>query len=137
MELYQNLAAKPLGQSGSADESSTAKAADDASLIAAGRRLPKPRKVQGGRIVHYATGAALGAFYCVAADRWAATTSGFGSAFGSATMLALDDVGVPAFGWGAPPWDSPANTHLYSLSSHLVFGVALEGARRLGTAALV
>ena len=64
-----------------------------------------------------------------------AVTIGFGSAFGIATMLVLDDLATPAFGWGPWPGLEPG-VHLYSLTSHLVFGLALEGVRRGGTALL-
>ena len=52
---------------------------------------------------------------------------------GLATMLLLDDLLVPAAGWG--PWpkaEVPGNA--YGLASHLVFGITLEGARRAGEA---
>jgi len=42
---------------------------------------------------------------------------------------------VPAAGWG--PWpqaEVPGNA--YGLASHLVFGVAMEGARRAGAGAI-
>ena len=41
-------------------------------------------------------------------------------------MLVLDDLLVPAMGWGPWPGLEPG-VHLYSLTSHLVFGVAQAG----------
>jgi uncharacterized membrane protein YagU involved in acid resistance len=43
---------------------------------------------------------------------------------------------VPAVGLSAPPWESSASTHLYSLSAHLVFGLTVELVRR-GTRSLL
>jgi len=60
----------------------------------------------------------------------------WGSAYGVGNALLFDEAAVPAAGLGQVPWDTPASTHLYTLASHLVFGTAAEGMRRLVRAAI-
>lgn len=136
MEAYQTGAAPLFGQGGSNDDPSTVKAADSASRLATGTPVTQRRRQRAGRDVHYATGTALGLLYAVVALFWPPVTIAFGAAFGIVVAILLDDFAVPAFGWGPPPWRTPPATHLYSLSAHLVFGVALEGVRRLVVALL-
>ena len=135
MEGFQAIAAKPLGQE-SGGEPSTEKAADDASTILRGRPLPKPTRKRAGNGVHYLTGAVLGAGYGVLAIFWPAVTLWYGVAFGIATAILLDEIAVPAMGWAGPPWETPLKTHAFGLASHIVFGAALEGTRRLLVALL-
>ncbi|MXQ14842.1 DUF1440 domain-containing protein [Microvirga makkahensis] len=94
-------------------------------------RLPKPRQKEiAGPAVHYAVGAALGGLYGVAAEIAPGVTAGAGLRFGAAVAVALDEGVVPAIGLSGPPWESPSSTHLYALSSHLVFGLTAEIVRR-------
>lgn len=130
MDLFQRAAASAFGQTGSNDDPATVKAADSAKQLFTGDRVTQKHRETSGTLVHYAAGAALGAGYALAARRWPDTTAGFGLAFGIGTATVLDDVAVPAFGWGPSPLETPASTHAYGLASHAVFGVALEGTRR-------
>ncbi len=131
MELYQTVAAKPFGQDGGG-ESSTSKAADDLDRTLTGRAVPKGGRASAGRLVHYGTGLVLGVIYVVAAAWKPDVTILFGVAFGIVTAIVLDYIAVPAFGWGAPAWKTPFSTHLYGLTAHIVFGASLEAARRIG-----
>ena len=83
---------------------------------------------------HYLTGLVLGLGYALVATHWPPITWGFGIAFGIATMIVLDYVAVPLLRLGPAAWKTPLATHLYSLTSHIVFGVVLEGVRRGGMA---
>lgn len=134
--LYQAVAAPALGQDDSDEEPANVKAADDAGLIATGDRLPPAVKPLAGSAVHYATGIALGLGYAAAAGAAPRVTAGFGVPFGLAVALVLDDVLVPAFGWGDWPTGTSAATHAYGLSTHALFGAVLEGGRQLTLAAL-
>lgn len=134
MNRFQALAAPPLGMDKGNDDPATVKAADTLSCAVEGRPVTQKHRAAAGSAVHYATGAALGIGYALAARRWPETTDGFGLPFGTATMLVFDDLLVPAAGWG--PWPTTAAGNAYSLGSHLVFGATLEAARRLGGAAL-
>ncbi|MBI0476288.1 DUF1440 domain-containing protein [Sphingomonas sp. MA1305] len=127
MDRFQALAGALSGDSdGSDEEPATAKAADAIVAHTVGGTVPQPDKPLAGQLVHYALGAALGVAYGIAAEFRPGVTAGYGSAFGTATAALLDEGAVPAAGLGAAPWNSPASTHLYGLSSHLVFGATAE-----------
>ena len=130
MDVFQRLAAPAFGQSGSNDDPATVKAADSAKRLVTGDAVTQKHRETAGTVVHYVTGAVLGAGYALAARRWPQTTAGFGLAYGVTIATVLDDAAVPAFGWGPAPTDTPASTHAYGLASHAVFGLALEGTRR-------
>ncbi|MES2754087.1 MAG: DUF1440 domain-containing protein [Pseudomonadota bacterium] len=136
MSGYQAATAGLFGQDQSNDDPANVKAADDASKATTGKPVTQKRRQQAGSAVHYATGAALGIFYAVLVLYWPLAACLFGVAFGVAVAVVLDDLVVPAFGWGPWPWATPLNTHLYGLTAHAVFGAALEGVRRLGLSLL-
>jgi putative membrane protein len=114
----------------------TAKVASVLSENVLHHRLSPYQKDIADPAVHYAVGAALGGLYGVAAEFAPQVTAGAGLPFGTAVAVVLDEGVVPAVGLSAPPWDSSASTHLYSLSSHLVFGLTVELVRR-GTRSLL
>lgn len=134
MNLYQGVAAPLFGQAPGSGDPATVKAADTASKAATGEPVTQRRRAAAGSAAHYATGVALGIIYAYAVLAWPPAAIGVGAGFGVVTMLLLDDLLVPAMGWG--PWPTSLASHAYSLSSHLVFGVVLEGARRIGGALL-
>lgn len=134
--LFQAAAAPALGQDGDDHDPSNVKAAQSASKATTGQPLPEPAKQPAGSLVHYATGAALGLGYAALVAGWRPASTGFGTAYGTAVALVLDDALVPAFGWGPWPWQTAPATHAYGLSTHLVFGAVLEGGRRLALSAL-
>ncbi|MCP3736234.1 DUF1440 domain-containing protein [Sphingomonas sp. RP10(2022)] len=136
MDLFQRAAASAFAQDGGDDDPATVKAADSAKELVTGEPVTQKHRESAGTLVHYATGAALGVGYALAARAWPETTAGFGTAFGIGVSTVLDDVAVPAFGWGAAPTDTPPSTHAYGLASHAVFGAALEGTRRVVVEAL-
>ncbi|MGP7794815.1 DUF1440 domain-containing protein [Sphingomonas sp. CLY1604] len=137
MNLFQSVAASAFGQDGdSDDEPATVKAADSAKQLVADAPVADDHRKAAGNLVHYATGAALGVGYALAARRWPESTAGFGLAYGIGVATLLDDAAVPALGWGPSPTETPASTHAYGLASHAVFGLALEGTRRGVLAAL-
>lgn len=119
-----------LSGSGDEGEPATAQAADGIAKAVTGEEIAEPQKPLAGQLVHYALGAGLGVAYGVAAEYRPAVTSGYGTAFGLGTAAVLDEAAVPAVGLGEAPWKSAPTTHLYTLASHLVFGVAAELTRR-------
>lgn len=125
MDLFQKGVAAVVDMGGSNDDPATVKAADSVS-----EPVTQKRRESAGVLVHYVTGAALGAGYALAARVWPETTAGFGTAFGVGVATLLDDVAVPAFGWGPSATETPPAIHAYGLASHVVFGAALEGTRR-------
>lgn len=117
-------------------EPATERLADRAAIAVSGEPLPTDRKPAAGNVVHYAFGALLGIGYGVAAEYRPVVTTGFGTVFGAGVALLGDEAAVPALGLAPPPARTPATTHLYGLVSHLVFGAALEGSRRVLRAAV-
>ena len=112
-------------------DSATGRAADLAANAVTGDDVPDAYREAAGRTVHYVTGAALGALYGIIAEYRPAAASGFGSAYGLAAALVLDEGVVPAAGLADPPWQTPASSHGFGIVSHLVYGMALEGVRAL------
>ncbi|MFD1034771.1 DUF1440 domain-containing protein [Sphingomonas hankookensis] len=131
MAAFQSIAAKPFGQDQSDDDPATVKAADKVAIATTGQQVPDAYRAPAGQAVHYLTGAALGGLYGVLTEYRPGAAAGFGSVYGVATSLLLDEATVPAVGLGSAPWDTDAATHAYGATAHLVFGVALEGARSL------
>lgn len=135
MDRFQDVAAPAFGMDGGDDDPATVKAADTFSNVVEGRPVTQKHREAAGSAMHYALGAAIGGGYALAVRQWPELAKGWGVPAGLTTMLLLDDLMVPAAGWG--PWpeaDVPSNA--YGLASHLVFGVAMEGARRAGAAAV-
>ncbi|WP_341208335.1 DUF1440 domain-containing protein [uncultured Sphingomonas sp.] len=133
MDRFQDVAAPAFGMDGGDDDPATVKAADTISEAVEGRPVTQKHRGSAGSALHYALGAAIGAGYALAVRQWPDLAKGWGVPTGLATMLLLDDLLVPAAGWG--PWpkaEVPGNA--YGLASHLVFGITLEGARRAGEA---
>ena len=93
--------------------------------------IPKEDKPTAGAIVHYGFGMALGAVYGAAAAIVPAMASGFGMVYGVTVALVVDEGALPSLGIAEPPREANPATHAYSLSSHLVYGAALEGVRRI------
>jgi hypothetical protein len=108
----------------------TAKAASMLSENVLRHRLSPRQKDIADPAVHSAVGAMLGGLYGVAAELEPRVTVGAGVPFGAAVAAVLDEGVVPAVGLSEPPWKSPTSTHLYSLASHLVFGLTAEVVRR-------
>ena len=118
------------------DEPNTVKAADAVAEASVGEPVPEEYRKPAGTAVHYGFGAFLGAFYGVAVELRPATAAGFGTAYGAAVSLFADEMAMPALGFTPPAPEVPASAHLRGFVSHLVFGAALEGARRLLTRAI-
>ena len=133
MDRFQDVAAPAFGMEGGNDDPATVKAADTFSEAFEGRPVTQKNRQAAGSAMHYVLGAAIGGGYALAVRHWSDLAKGWGVPAGVTTMLLLDDLLVPAAGWG--PWpeaEVPGNA--YGLASHLVFGVAMEGARRAGVA---
>jgi putative membrane protein len=131
MAAFQNRAAPLVKDELGEGDPSTVKAADKVSEAAIGQGVPEPWRENAGQVVHYVTGAALGALYGLIAEYRPEVTKGFGSAFGTMTSLVLDEAAVPAAGLSGKPTETPPAVHAYGLSAHLVYGIALEAVRTL------
>jgi hypothetical protein len=118
------------------DEPNTVKAADAAAKATVREPVPSSYREPVGTAVHYGFGAFLGAVYGAAVEIRPATSAGFGTAYGAAVSLVADELAMPALGFTPPAPEVAASAHLRGFVSHLVFGVALEAARRLLVASL-
>ncbi|HEY0546986.1 MAG TPA: DUF1440 domain-containing protein [Pyrinomonadaceae bacterium] len=95
-----------------------------------GKELTKPEKETAGTAIHYLYGTATGAFYGAAAELAPVVTAGIGMPFGTLVWVAGDEGAVPALGLSKSPTEYPLSTHVYSLASHLVYGLTAEAVRR-------
>jgi putative membrane protein len=112
-------------------EDATVKTAQRISSAIAGHELAADEKKVAGPLVHYAYGTGIGALYGGLAQRLEAATSGFGSAYGAAAWALGEEIAVPALGLGKKPTETPVSQQLQLLAAHLVYGMTLEGVRRL------
>ncbi|MBW3560062.1 MAG: DUF1440 domain-containing protein [Proteobacteria bacterium] len=112
-------------------EPATIKAADAVAQAVTGAPVPAQQRELAGEAMHYATGAGVGGVYGVLAEIAPGPTFGLGAVYGAAVALGVDELLVPALGLSKPARDVPPSQHAYNLASHLVYGLTLEGARRV------
>jgi hypothetical protein len=112
-------------------EPATMKAADAVSEAITGGPVPAEQRELAGEAMHYAAGAGAGGLYGVLAEVAPGPTLGLGAAYGAAVALGVDEALLPALGLSKPAREVPPSEHAYNLASHLVYGVTLEGARRI------
>jgi putative membrane protein len=131
-EPYRRERASPNNQDGTiSDEPASLKLARKTAEPVLGRALTESEKEAGGDLFHYGFGALAGAIYGAAAEVRPRTTAGAGAPFGAAVWLAADEVGLPLVGLAKRPTEYPPSRHAAALGTHLVFGVTVEGVRRL------
>lgn len=92
--------------------------------------LTKPEKEKVGAAVHYAFGVSSGAIYGAVTEVMPAAAVCEGTAFGAAVWALADEAIVPALGLSKSPKEYPPSTHIYSLATHLVYGLTTELVRR-------
>ncbi len=117
-------------------EDATEKLADAVAEKVLGRELLKDEKEVAGAVVHYAFGAAMGGVYGIATEVAPEVSVGLGLPFGAVFWLTADELAVPLLGLAKPPDQYPLSTHVYSLASHLVYGLTAEAVRRVVRGAL-
>ena len=120
-----------IGTGGSRDEPATVKAADAVSGSVTGNPVPEPYEDPAQSAVHYGFGAFVGGVYGLLGEFQPGIRTGFGTAYGAGVAVVADEALVPAIGLAPPPQDVQPEAHAYGFASHLVFGAALEGSRRI------
>lgn len=95
-----------------------------------GHELKESEKKPAGAAVHYAFGTLTGGLYGAMAEVTPQITAGAGLPFGTVFWVVADEVAVPVLGLAKGPTEYPVSTHVYSLASHLVYGVTAELGRR-------
>lgn len=118
--------------------------APDATMVTAdrlmrpilGRRLTREEQHRAAPIVHYAFASVVGSAYGAAAEYAPALRKVAGVPFGAALFVGADEIAVPALKLSRSPREHPISTHVYGLSSHIVYGLTTEMVRRGVRAAL-
>jgi putative membrane protein len=95
-----------------------------------GAQLTDRQRVRAQRVIHYTFGAGLGVAYSGMAGRWPAATRGAGTLAGLAVYAGTHGSVLPALGIQRPPWRLAPAAVAWEATSHLLFGAALEAARR-------
>jgi putative membrane protein len=95
--------------------------------------LTRPVKLRIQNVVHYSFGAMAGATYGVLAEAFPSLTAGTGTAAGVAVYAAGHGATLPLLRVQEPPWRLPRAAVAWELTSHLVFGLALELGRRVAS----
>jgi putative membrane protein len=94
-------------------------------------QLTDAQRVRAQHVVHYAFGGGLGVAYSWVAARWPATTRGAGALAGLTIYAGTHGSALPALGIQRPPWRLAPAAVAWEATSHVMFGGALETARRL------
>jgi putative membrane protein len=98
----------------------------DRVTVALGRRLTVRQRLRAQHVIHYATGAGLGAAYSAAVSRWPAANRAQGALAGVAIYVGTHGSLLPALGIQRPPWRLAPAAVAWESTSHIVFGVTLE-----------
>ncbi|MBF6614014.1 MAG: DUF1440 domain-containing protein [Chloroflexi bacterium] len=116
---------KPKGNSDEEKkEPSTQIVADKISDAVTSHDVPKKEKAYAGIGVHYATGAAYGAFFGAAAARLPRLGLLGGLAYGVAIWLFFDEITLRLLNIAPDPKKVPVEEHAQALGAHLVYGSA-------------
>jgi putative membrane protein len=116
--------------SGHPDRMPPAEVADRLAKRFRGHGLSRQQRVSVLNPVHYAFGAVLGVAYVGAARRWPAVTRDLGVPAGLTIYGCTHASALPVLGIQEPPWKLPISAVLWEATSHVLFGLALEGFRR-------
>lgn len=92
--------------------------------------LDRATKLRIQNAIHYTFGALFGSAYGVLAGTFPAAIAGTGTAAGAGLYLASHGSTLPLLRIQAPPWRLPRAAVAWELTSHLLFGAALELSRR-------
>lgn len=117
--------------SGHPDRMPPAEVADRLARRVTGYGLSQQQRVSVLNPVHYTFGAALGVAYVAAARRWPAVARDRGVPAALAIYGATHATALPILRIQEPPWKLPVSAVLWEGTSHVVFGLALEGSRRV------
>lgn len=114
-------------------EDSTIKVASAVSERIFHHELTPREKQSAGPVVHYAFGSMVAATYGAAVCVEPPLRVGWGLPFGAAVWLGAHVITVPALGLAEGVTSSPPRHEALEFVAHLVYGVTVEGLRRLIT----
>ena len=112
------------------DESAPVKAASAVSEKVLGHELSRREKEVAGPMVHYLFGSTLGLFYGIGSEFMPWMSFGGGAPFGATVMVATEEITSPALRFSQPPRLHEKTTHLYSLLSHIIYGITCDLVRK-------
>jgi hypothetical protein len=132
-QLFERLVQPTAGEkelvgadiSGHPERMPPAEVADRLTRRATGHGLSRRQRVSVLNPVHYSFGAALGVAYV-----WPTVTRDLGVPAGLTIYGSTHAGALPILRIQEPPWKLPMSAVLWEGTSHLVFGLALEGFRR-------
>ncbi|MGB6874950.1 MAG: DUF1440 domain-containing protein [Candidatus Acidiferrales bacterium] len=104
--------------------------ADRLSRSFLGRPLNRDEKRKAGPMVHYVFASAVGSAYGATAEYAPVVKKLAGMPFGAALFVGADEVALPVLKLSRGPREYPLSTHIYGLSSHIVYGLTIELVRR-------
>jgi putative membrane protein len=116
--------------SGHPERMPPAEVADRLARRVCGHGLSQQQRVSVLNPVHYTFGVALGMAYVEAARRWPTVACDLGVPAGLAIYGSTHASALPILRIQEPPWKLPVSAVLWEGTSHVVFGLALEGFRR-------
>lgn len=116
--------------SGHPERMPPAEVADRLTRRVSGHGLSRQQRISVLNPAHYTFGAALGVAYVMAARRWPAVTRDLGVPAGLTIYGSTHASTLPILRIQEPPWKLPISAVLWEGTSHVVFGLALEGFRR-------
>ena len=92
--------------------------------------LDRATKLRIQSVIHYSFGALSGSVYGALAEAFPPAASGAGTAAGAGLYVASHGSALPLLRIQEPPWRLPRAAVVWELTSHLLFGAALELSRR-------
>jgi uncharacterized membrane protein YagU involved in acid resistance len=98
---------------------------------ALGSKLTDEQRLRAQLGIHYTVGTSFALAYTRIARRWPVMTRGGGALYGLVVYAVGHGAAVPALGIQPPPWKLPPAAILWEGVSHVVYGIALETARRV------
>jgi hypothetical protein len=108
----------------------TVEAAERVSRRVLGRSLTEREQEVAGTVLHYAFGAAAGAFYGALGEIAPRARTGLGMPFGTSVWVTANEIAMPLLGLTKPPSAYPLPMHATAFGSHVVFGLTAELVRR-------
>lgn len=117
-------------QQSTIDAPATVKLASTISEDVFDHELDKGEKEAAGAAVHYGFSLVTGGIYGAVAELSPVAAIGSGVPFGAAVWLVADEITLPLVGLSKGPTAYPLSKHVYSLASHIVYGLATEATRR-------
>jgi hypothetical protein len=134
---HRHVRGKPNETDGTiADDPASEKAAAKLVEAAVGAELGDTGEKVAGSVAHHAFGALAGALYGTAVATAPQLAIGRGAPYGALVWITAAEFALPLAGLSKRPWHYPAERHVASFATHIVFGLTLEGVRRWITRAI-